>query len=90
MDKPRTTRVNLFRKCGSCVHAHYDSPRYPCAIKCDLRMNPRSSLFQRTRSTCHMYEFDANKLCKCGETKEVWYNYCPKCGAKMGGAENNA
>lgn len=77
--KVYTTRVCLMNKCGSCVHAHYDSPRYACTITCDV-MNPKNSVFQRTRHACRMYEFDRTEVCCCGETIEDWYNFCPTCG----------
>lgn len=83
MGKRYTTRLNLQGKCGSCVHAHYTSRKYPCAIKCDA-MNPQNSLFQRSRAACVIYKFDSTKICECGETKEDWYNFCPTCGVFIG------
>ena len=83
-------RINLVGKCGSCKFAHYSIEKYPCSIVCE-KMSPRNNLFNRGRHGCPLYELDKDKLCKCGETIECWYNFCPTCGqaVKWKGADND-
>ena len=76
-------RTDLHEKCGSCAHAQ-PHPTAPGCILCRNRpLAGGNAVISRSAKRCSNYRFDPTKLCRCGETKEPWYKFCPTCGVAL-------
>lgn len=85
-------RTDLHNKCGSCLYST-QHPHSPGSVICSNRPDFKpgtQTVLTRATKCCRNYVFDPSKLCRCGETREPWYNYCPNCGLriKMEGTNN--